>query len=243
MFLAGFFATALLLAGCTTAQVREAREGATGIEPHEAIAIIIDSYSSPNRINSSPDSPNETRAIENELGGCLSETIRKAHPTLRIVSPDEFRQAVFSYQFPEGEAQIQEYLALLVNQPAIRDRMAFLRIRYLISVGGATHQGTLEGGGFAAVAPGGGGFFGFWSADRQSRLKATVFDLKQAGTSRKLHAEASGRPWLAIVVIVPIGAPAFTESRACRDLGEAIAKFLANHETSESRGEPGQLDR
>ena len=220
----GLVAIAWLWTGCTSAQTLETRKTSTRIEPREAIAILWQ--------HPTGRPPDEARAVEDEFGRCVSETIHMTHPGLRIILPDEFRRTVFSYTMPESEARGREYLELLMNQPAIRNRMASLGIRYLISVGGETDRKSWEGGGIGSYA----GAFGLWWVDRQSRLAASILDLKEARSAGELHATASGRPWFAIIGFIPLGLPAFTEARVCKDLGEALANFLAGADTPEPSG-------
>jgi hypothetical protein len=214
--LLGLLTAAFLWGGCTTALVREVRETPTGIEPGAAIAFVF------SREFSLAGQPVQ----EKEIIGCISGAVRKAHPTLRIVPPEEFRRAVFFDLAPEAAPNNPEYFALLLDHPTFRERVAPLGIRYLISVVGGTEQ-TAEVGVIplppAALIGG-----AVW--DRKSRLTASILDLKQARTSGEVRASASGSSWFVFVLPLPImiGAPAFTESKACGDLGEAVAKFLAD---------------
>lgn len=120
----GIFAMISLLDGCTTAQVHDVGEASGGIRPREAIAILTVT-----------DSP-----LEGEAVGCISEAVRTAHPKARIIPPDEFRRTVFAARPPDDEAERAKYLTSLANEPAIRDRMDSLGIRFLMSVGGGTEK-------------------------------------------------------------------------------------------------------
>jgi hypothetical protein len=219
---AALFFLSTLLAACTTAVVREVRESSTGLGTGEAIAFLFERQFS----------LDAQRVEESEIIGCISDAVRKAHPTLRIVLPDEFRRTVFPDLAPEAAPNTQEYIGLLLNHPTFKERVATLGIRYLISVVGVTAQtgqpavGGIGGPGAAVLV-----IAGSW--DRKSSLTASVLDLQRGRTAGKVEASALGHPWLLIVFPSPlmIGAPAFTESRACRDLGEAIAKFVTSEET------------
>ncbi len=208
--------TASLVGGCTTAQVREDRKASTGIVPGEAIAILT-----------STGSP-----LEGEAVGCITEAVRTAIPKVRIVLPDEFRRTVFAAQPPDDEAERAKYLTSLATDPAIRDRMTALGIRYLIAIGGSTRQGgDLKVG--AVGGPGGGFFIVFWEGPRHSRLVASILDLTQARQVGELHAEASGHPWFVLVGILPLGRPAFTEGQVCKDIGEAVVNYLTGRNAPE----------
>jgi hypothetical protein len=214
----GFLAMAWVWAGCATPHVQEVREPPSRIMPREAIAILTVT-----------DSP-----LEGEAVGCISEAVRTAHPKARIIPPDEFRRSVFAARPPDEEAEWAKYLASLANEPAIRDRMDSLGIRYLIAIGGGTEQG-----GGVGVLPY--IIVGAWT--RHSRLVASVLDLKQARAAGELHAEASGRPWFVLIGILPLGAPAFTESRVCKDIGEAVVTYLTGKTTPGPAGPPERRDQ
>ena len=220
--LAAFLFSAALLSACTTGVVTQSREASTGLGAGEAIAFIFERQFS----------MEAQRVDETEIIGCISEAVGKAHPTLRIVLPDDFRRTVFPGIAPEAAPYKPEYFELLLDHPTFNERVAALGIRYLISVGGATEQT----GGPGAGAVGGPGtavliIAGSW--DRKTSLTASVLDLQQKRIAGKLEASATGHPWVLIVFPSPlmIGAPAFTESKACEELGQAVAKFVTSEET------------
>jgi hypothetical protein len=66
--------------------------------------------------------------------------------------------------------------------------------------------------------------------DRKSNVTASVVDLQQ-GQSGEVKASAEGKPWFAcigvLIMCAPIGALAFTEAKACDEIGTGVAKFLA----------------
>ena len=213
---------ASLYAACTTGVVREVRESPTGLGTSEAIAFVFERQFSL-----------EARQLEeNDIIECISDAVHEARPTLRIVLPDEFRHRVFPDLASQAAPSTPEYFAMLVDHPTFKERVASLGVRYLIFVAGGTTQtggpgmGAIGGPGAAVLV-----IAGSW--DRRSSLTASVLDLQQGRMAGKLEASASGHPWLLIVFPSPlmIGAPAFTESKACEGLGEAVAKFIVGEET------------
>jgi hypothetical protein len=211
-----------LLSACTTGAVTQSREAPTGLGTGEAIAFLFERQFS----------LDAKRVEESEIIGCITEGVRKFHPTLRIVLPDEFRRTAFPDLAPEAAPNTPEYFALLLDHPTFKERVATLGIRYLISVVGVTTQ--TGGVGVTGIGGYGGGFLvvgGGW--DRKSSLTASVLDLQKGRTAGKVEASASGHPWFLIVFPSPLimGAPAFTESKACGDLGNAVVKFIAGGDT------------
>jgi hypothetical protein len=210
----GLFSAAFLWAGCTRAQVQATRQIPTRIETHEAVAIGV--------------SP-ETTDLTSDAVGCISKALKERFPNLRIVLPDEFHRTAFPDVALELAPCALIYLPLLLNDPAFRARIAPLGLRYLISVQGKTDQ---QANPFAGGAGGGGGAVTVFGAvfDRKSNLTASILDLQQ-GQSGEVRASAEGKPWFAciglLIMCAPIGAPAFTEAKACDEIGTAVAKFFA----------------
>lgn len=209
--------------GCTTAQVQAIRQTPTQIEPREGIAIIF------SRQFSLDGRPIE----EKEIVNCISDAVRREQPGWRIVSPDEFRRTAFPDLSPEAAPNSPEYLGLLLNHASFRERISSLGLRYLISVHGGTEQkgeasaGAIGGGGAAVLVVG-----GLW--ERNTRLTASILDLKESREAGSVAASATGRPWFFAVLPSPLvlGMPALTESTACGELGQALAKFLAGEKLS-----------
>lgn len=219
--------TALLLAGCTTAQVQAIRPLPTRIEAHEPVAIVVS---------------HDATELASEAVGCISKALKEGFPTLRIVPPDEFHKTALPDIALELAPRALIYLPLLLNDPVFRARIAPLGLRYLISIQGKTEQ---EGKPFAGGAGGGGGavtWFG-WSGKRASNVTASILDLQQ-GQSGEIRATSSGEPWFVcvglLVFCVPLGAPAFTEAEACDEIRKGVAKFFAGE--SSAQAEPPQIE-
>lgn len=221
---AGFIAVQLLLVGCTSSKVEEARANPTGIEPDEALSIIfLERFSL------------EGHALmRDEVVDCIGRSIRNTNPSLQIVPPEEFRRAAFPDLEPEAAPRSPDSIALLLTHPVFRERISALNIRYLIVVGGATEYPRRSGGIYCGGAGHGAGCLGLIVWDKETRLAASVIDLKRARPAGEVKATASGNPWFGVFLIFPIGLPAPTEASACYDLGVAITKFIAGEQKTEN---------
>lgn len=174
--------------------------------------------------------------MEEEIVGCVSTIVRRAHPTLRIVPSDEFRRVAFPDLPAAAAPRSPEYLSLLLNHPVFRERTARLNLRYVIAIGGATTVADTRAGALMLPAPAPGGvptpagavIFGAW--DRRSRLAAAVLDLKEARSARIAEAEAAGSGWFVAFLLPISGVPTFTETQVCEDLGQRIVQFLSGAE-------------
>jgi hypothetical protein len=177
----------------------------------------------------------ETTDLTSDAVGCISKALKERFPNLRIVLPDEFHRTAFPDVAPELAPRALVYLPLLLNDPAFRTRIAPLGLRYLISVQGKTEQDLKPFAGAAGGAgpgPGAGAVTWFGAEwDRKSNVMASILDLKEDISAGEIRASAEGKPWVVCVGIgplcLPLGAPAFTEAKACDEIGTAVAKFFA----------------
>jgi hypothetical protein len=210
----GLLAMTWLWVGCTTAQVQVTRQIPTRIEAHEPVAIVVS---------------HETTDLTSGAVGCISKALKDRFPNLQIVLPNEFHRTALPDVALELAPRALIYLPLLLNDPAFRARIAPLGLRYLISVQGKTDQQAEPFIG-AVGGPGGGMTVLGAGFDRKSNLTASILDLQQ-GHSGEVKALAEGKPWFAcigiLIMCAPIGAPAFTEAKACDEIGTAVAKFFA----------------
>lgn len=201
--ISGALAFASLLTACATAQVRDGRATSVAIDSDESMAILVS---------------HSARDLEKAAVRCISSAVTKTFPFVRIVSADEFRRAAFPDLPADAAPHSAEFVALLMNDPRFLQRIAPLRLRYLISVSGATEQ--------SVVGAGGGGPAGLVVWNRSTRLSASVLDLKREQAACELSASVAGNPWMLIVGGLPLGIPSMTESQACEELGRSVTKFL-----------------
>ena len=200
--------------GCATGHVSQVGQIPAQISPGQAIAILT-----------STDA-----RLEGDAARCIGEAVSASHPEMEIVTSDQFRQTIFSYRPPKEAAGRDKYFASLVSHPVLKERMISRGIRYLIAVSDAVTEQSMDNHMFCGGGMGGAGCLGALVWDRKSRMTASVFDITH-GQVREISASASGRPWLAVVAIFPLGLPSFTETRACRELGDAVGRFLAGEST------------
>jgi len=200
---ARLLAALFLLGGCTTAEIIDVPDIPVKSESLQVIALVFSQ---------------EAIDMERQASHCIRTALEIAQLRVRVVSPEEFRQIAFPDLAPESAIHSSEYLSILLTDQRFRDRIAPLRIRYIISISGVTEQ-SLVGAGAGAMA-------GLIVWDRRSRLRASVLDLTRASLQENISADASGNPWVLIVGGLPLFIPADTDSQACRDFGGSIVKFL-----------------
>ena len=210
----GALAMTFLGVGCTKAAMYDTRFTPTDLAPEDAVTVVLSQFSG-----------EFSAAKEAKFVRCITKAIHKAHPTVRIVPPDEFRQVAFPDLTPE-EIQSGDW-EQLGEDPAFQQRIAPLGVHYLITLSGGTTQDLK----FKAVGfPGVGGALGYEGkpGDRHSRLEATVIDLKQGSYVGRLEVDAYNTTYIGWGFIpMPFYISAPTETRACSELAKGVAKFLA----------------
>jgi len=105
------------------------RLGATAIESGDAVTAVLEEFSG--EFSSSK---------EDKFVACIRKALRKAHPTVRFIPPDEFRQVAFPDLTPEDTPPEDWTWDRLVEDPGFQQRIAPLGLRYLIPVSGFTKR-------------------------------------------------------------------------------------------------------
>jgi hypothetical protein len=171
--------------------------------------------------------PTDPGAVET----CITGAIQTQQPGLRIVPASEFNRVAFP-DLPSGAAPTDmKYLSTVLPHPVFQERIAPLNLRYLIAVTGGTDE-ERSGGAISGAAPRAFAVVGGYVWDRKSSFRATIVDLRSAQPAAQAQSASEGRAWLFFIMPSPIilGAPVFTESKACAELGAAIASFIAGAE-------------
>jgi len=204
----------LLGAGCSATPSRQ--EQTSAVAGQDAVTVLLNYLGL------------EGRTMEQEMVDCVSDAIRRNHPDVRLVPPDEFRRVAFPNLAPDAAPRSPRYLGMLLDNTVFRERIALLHLRYVIMIGGETR--VAQKGGMTmlpASVPGGPLPVGGWVRNNETELVASILDLAQTRPSAELNASASGTSWMVLLGLLPVGAPARTEATACAELGDAVARFLS----------------
>jgi hypothetical protein len=86
---------------------------------------------------------------------------------------------------------------------------------------------------------GGGGCVGLMAAEEETRLVATVFDVKRSGRLRDVTAAHQSREYFAMFVILPFFKPGVTLTGACRDVTAEILAAIDELESEPQQGLAG----
>ena len=174
-----------------------------------------------------------------KVAACVRRSIGSTRPELRVVSPDDFQEIAFPGLTPEETPHEPEYVTVLIEDATFRDRIAPLGLRYLVIVGGLITTRDLWGDMLCGVGYGGGGCVGLMAAEEETRLVATVFDVKRSGRLRDVTAAHQSREYFAMFVIIPFFKPGVTLTEACRDVTAEILAAIDELESEPQQGLAG----
>jgi hypothetical protein len=189
--------------GCAS-KVTQTRADSAVVDPTIGLTIL-----------SSPVlAPETTERLGEKTVECVASALANNVPKARVIAAEQFRSSVLFELPPESWPLSRESLETISTDEVLRGRAAAAGITYVISVGGQTRQPRPRGGGVTLAGAGGAGIFGFWLWERDSTFWAEIVEVARAKSVAKVEARVSGRPWLLMAGIFPIGAPSLTETWA-----------------------------
>lgn len=221
----------LALAGCSSAPVvREMRDTPTGIGEHEELALLLATYghqTGEGRLLR--EQTVDGAEFERFFDDCLRREMLANREGLRFVPARDLREAVFPGQ-AVGTLHVPGKMILSqLADGRLTKHGSLSRLRYVIVLDGTHWESgpTPE----ASASGAGAGVFGVgWR--RVLSLRATVLDLAHQRVAGSISAYAIGErgAGVGIVYIFPI--PFFFSNmpealQVCRDLGRALARFIA----------------
>jgi hypothetical protein len=205
---------ALLLSGCITSRVEDAREGITGIEADESVVILAKSY----------HLGNET---EDKYISCVEDALARGSKGLRIIPHRQFIDSLFPWFEPRTAPVETAGLPKLMKRPGVAQRLEEQNVRYIIWLDGDTDRVAGGGSLSCAAGPGGGGCFGFAWWQNDADYNAAVWDLKGLESAGSVTADVSGTSFLPALV-VPIPLIARARAAACKGLADQLRTFIVD---------------
>jgi hypothetical protein len=204
----------LVLSGCITSRVEDAREGLTGINEGESVVIMAKSY----------HLGNET---EEDYINCIENAMMRGAGGLRVIPHREFVDSLFPWFEPRTAPAETKNLPKLMERPGVAKRIAEQGVRYIIWLDGDTERVAGGGSLSCAAGPGGGGCFGFAWWQNDADYNASVWDLNGMESAGTVSTDVSGTSFLPALVI-PVPLIARTQSRACKNLAGQLRTFIVN---------------
>lgn len=208
----------LVLTGCVTSRVEDAREAKTGLNEGESIVVMAKSY----------HQGNET---ESKYVRCIEKVLGSGSKGLNVIPNQEFIDNLFPWFEPRTAPADTEGLAKLMERPGVIEAIERMRVRYIVWLDGETERVAQGGSLSCAAGPGGGGCFGFAWWRNDADYEATVWDLDGYETAGTVTADVSGTSFMPALV-VPIPLIARPQHRACKALAQQLKSFLTNDEAA-----------
>jgi len=206
---------AAALSGCVTSTVDEMVYNAPREGIGDATAVIL------GRRHAS-DYDTEFDFIE-----CVGDHVVKGDPNIEILDEQDFVNALYPWFEPRTAPLRPADIDRLLQHPPVAERLAEMRLEYMIWVDGSTVKTNSAGSMTCGVGPGGAGCFGFGTWGNAAEYDATIWDFTDRAEVGRLNASTSGQSYMpAVVVPIPIIAP--VQSTACDGLGDQLLKFLSS---------------
>lgn len=144
---------------------------------------------------------------------------------LKIMPEQVFLDSFYPWFEPRVAPLKLRRMGRMLEEPLIAERIKALGIRYMIWVDGNTETSEKKGTFSCAIAPGGGGCFGFASWDKASSYEAIIWDLKQLDEKGRVNVETKGSSYL-LAVGAPIPFIAQVQGDACEGIGNRLKSFF-----------------
>ena len=219
--------TAFLMAACSAPVVRGTRDNAAAGESDAAILVIRPGEAI---VVLSADTSFDDHKWPSS---CVRGAIEGADTNIRIIAAKDFREALY----PWLEAGVSaEVITELMEKPLTRNRIEEMGVRYIVAVWGGTGserdnlgEGPFYVGKDGALMCGYAGCLGLMAWKRTSDLSAVVWDLKSGIRAGTIDVEVSGTNVMpAFILPIPLIAP--TETAACSEIGDHLARFITTGE-------------
>jgi hypothetical protein len=200
------------LTGCTTTEIDEFRQGATGITEGDSIVIL-------------GRRQNNNYETEGSFVNCVANVVGSGQNGITVVPEQEFLDAMFPFFEPRTAPMRTGHLKELMSLEVAATRMDDFGIQYIVWLDGITQRSQQAGSISCTIGPGGGGCFGFGTWQDDSNFEAEIWDMTTLDTVGSISTDAMGQSYMPALV-VPIPLIARVEANACSGLGNQLKQFI-----------------
>jgi hypothetical protein len=154
---------------------------------------------------------------------CVGDHIAAADKSVTVIGELEFLNALYPWFEPRTAPMHPEDIERLLAQKPVAEKMAALKIEYMIWLDGS----TVRSGGAGAMGCSLGGCFGFGTWTQDANYEATIWDFTDRTEVGQVNTSATGQSYMpAVIVPIPIIAP--VQGTACDGIGEQLLAFLSS---------------
>lgn len=210
----------LALNACTTTTVDEYRENSTTLTLDSSDRVVV--------LGRRHYADYET---EPDFIDCIGEKLNAEHE-ISVLPEREFVDLLYPWFEPRTAPLGLKRLAKMLDEPMIAQRFKEQGLRYMIWIDGNTETTDQDGSVSCAIAPGGGGCFGFATWEKTGTYEAIIWDLKALKESGRVKVEAIGSSYM-VAIILPIPIVAQVQDQACDGIGQQLRTFFMGTRASE----------
>ncbi len=203
----------ITLSACTTTTVDEYRENSTALTLKSGERVVV--------LGRRHYADYET---EPDFIDCIGNTL-KADKKISVIPEKEFTDLLYPWFEPRTAPLGLKRLAKMLDEPLIAQRFKEQGLHYMIWVDGSTETTDRDGSVSCAVAPGGGGCFGFATWEKTGTYEAIIWDLQKLKESGRVKVETQGSSYM-VAIILPIPIVAQVQDQACDGIGQQLRTFF-----------------
>ncbi|HJP38314.1 MAG TPA: hypothetical protein QF499_04175 [Gammaproteobacteria bacterium] len=198
-----------LVAGCSSTTVIDAHVTKPALIDSQDAVVVLGRRSS------------IEQEIERDFIKCVGKNLSKHAENFYVVPEETFVDGMYPY-FENSTAPLDiRDLGKLVKIPEVIQKLQEFKVRYFIWIVGFTERTDENGAMSCAVAPGGGGCFGFATWSDEASYEAHIWDLENLQITAKVSAETQGTSYMP-AIFVPIPLLARVQSSACQGMAKQI---------------------
>jgi hypothetical protein len=169
------------------------------------------------------------------LERCMLEQIEDNELTLKPILQGDLRDQLYPWLSRSNYPEELNDLESIIRQPAVRERLLELGIRYVLSWDGETVQSQFTGPFYVTAY----GVIGYESADKVSTIRADLLAVEDGRIVTSFESTREGTDTVLGLVLVPVPIPEDTEGAVCEEITRQIDGFLqtvraANQITAEN---------
>jgi hypothetical protein len=160
---------------------------------------------------------------EPEFVACVGNYIASADRSIRVIPELEFLNALYPWFEPRTAPMHPANIERLLQQKPVAEKMAALKLEYLIWLDGS----TVRSGGSGSMTCSLGGCFGFGTWSHDANYEATIWDFTDHAEVGHVNTSATGQSYMpAVIIPIPIIAP--VQGTACDGIGAQLLEFLSS---------------
>jgi hypothetical protein len=161
---------------------------------------------------------------DREFISCVASRMKGAD--ISVMPEQQFIDAIYPWFEPRTAPKGLKRLTRLMQDADIKEQVDRQGVRYLVWLDGSTQTHDQGGSISCAIAPGGGGCFGYAQWEKSSVYEAIVWDLNDFSEKGRLRVDSAGTSYL-IGAVAPIPLLTPVKKDACNSLGKELKQFFS----------------